>query len=461
MAWEFWDKTRITCMVGKDGKINKDDKTSWCGTQYESKSTTSIFRHLLRVHGINAKDYENENKKRPKQMELDMKRLSVFTPSDKATLHDLIFQFGVKDNIPARLLDSDSFNVILKFLKVGAASFHRNDFPPKLHAKVLEYKDIVRNLLNNKDIAISFDLWTAQIYKPIIGVVAYYIDCFELKELFLTCGLCPYPHNKENIKRAIKTSLDDYNIEKSRVLSVTVDNASNLRTDELLYNDDPNEHIYNPIRCVLHTLNLSLENVEAGFGSVYDCCKAVKDTYKHFKNAAKRRQRLEKCCDEAGIESKSLLRHVDTRWNSYYECCKRLLYLQQPLELYMTSEEFITCTTDTFYEIPFRDLELLVEVLADYEHVFKTLQTVNKPTYAYSIGMIFTLNSILHSSTHPWKKEFIQTLDNRFPSCSYNKAMAAFFVPEFKQLDFVDLVIREQVYRDIKSRLPQTRVTAN
>ena len=90
---------------------------------------------------------------------------------------------------------------MLKALKSDACVVERHDFKTRLDIKTASYKSQMKDILRNKDVATTMDHWTASGYTPILGVVAHYIENFQLKELKLACRLALFPHTAENVKK--------------------------------------------------------------------------------------------------------------------------------------------------------------------------------------------------------------------------------------------------------------------
>ena len=136
------------------------------------------------------------------------------------------------------------------------------------------------------------DLWTSEGYLPILGVCAFVIDDnFNIMELKLACKVAPYPHDKPTLKLYFEKVLDSYLINHSQVVSVTTDNASNLELNtrqQTTMLGRSTETAFHQIRCVLHTLNLCLQDTEKLYGNVYDVYVEIKNIYNFFSASSKK-----------------------------------------------------------------------------------------------------------------------------------------------------------------------------
>ena len=71
-----------------------------------------------------------------------------------------------------------------------------------------------------------------------------------------------------------------------------------------------------------------------------------------------------------------------------------------------------------------------------------------------AVSSIYKLSAILHEENHPFLSEFNTPLETILGTCTDQQAFAAFFVPEFKDLEFVDATIKTRVMAAIKAKMP-------
>ena len=152
---------------------------------------------------------------------------------------------------------------------------------------------------------------------------------------------------------------------------------------------------------------------------------------------------------------------MDTRWNSIYKVAVRILRLRPAIENYLDVNVEDSSLFDSELQdgINWNDIQHLTNILVWYERCFTLLQSDNKPCYSLAMGSVYKLSNIILNSEHPMKAEFYEPLSNRLGTVSDEQAMAAFFAPEFKHLQFVSDDIRDRVYNKIKEIVPLVEET--
>lgn len=196
-------------------------------------------------------------------------------------------------------------------------------------------------------IGLTADIWSCK-QRSFMGVTAHWIDPITLKRhsAVISCQRFPFPHTNERIAEHLQVLCDSYGITE-KIVATTTDNASNfvkafrefgLSFDWYLSEDKELHELSEQIeyteidtplsmqvRCGSHTFNLI---------GVTDAANAMTNTkyFNQHSSAFKKLNRLWKCSSHPKASEKiveilgrAIHRPVATRWNSVYDCVKKIL----------------------------------------------------------------------------------------------------------------------------------------
>ncbi|XP_036342040.1 uncharacterized protein LOC118751343 [Rhagoletis pomonella] len=187
---------------------------------------------------------------------------------------------------------------------------------------LLLYNDVREKISNDltevESASISVDEWTSRTQDCYLSVEAQYIDKqSELCKVTLCNEQLEDRPNAENIASAVEVVLPDWNI-SDKTQAITHDSASvmNAAAQQLFNKRDS-------IKCSAHLLQLVIKYALAAVPDYNKICKKGRNitAYFHRSNIAK----TALANRQLGIKENRLVQCCDTRWNSKYYMCERLL----------------------------------------------------------------------------------------------------------------------------------------
>lgn len=121
-------------------------------------------------------------------------------------------------------------------------------------------EDIIKSLEKVKKIAITTDAWTSTKQRlGFLGITVHYYKKFILKSISLGVKKLSGSHTAENLAEALTDFLNEFRI-LEKIISITGDNASNMRAAAKLLNE-ANQFKIKFHGCFAHILNLTITAV--------------------------------------------------------------------------------------------------------------------------------------------------------------------------------------------------------
>ncbi|KAK3917146.1 E3 SUMO-protein ligase ZBED1 [Frankliniella fusca] len=181
-------------------------------------------------------------------------------PDSKTTerLHYAVTYYIVTCNRPLNTVEKPGFKEMLKAFKPGytvlSRRFLTDDYIPRLEEQV---KSHLKSLLENAgECSLTSDNWTSQADIPYASLTSHFFDkgWENLYAVTLSCRAMHGSHTGENLKAFFEEALGSWGIDIKNCVSLTTDNASDMRlAAELL--DIPH------MRCIAHTLQNGVEEI--------------------------------------------------------------------------------------------------------------------------------------------------------------------------------------------------------
>ncbi|CAG8829574.1 21215_t:CDS:2, partial [Cetraspora pellucida] len=208
-------------------------KVEGCQTQYVwHGSTTNMVNHLRDIHHITKTSLEHssvEELKKSSQQTIEITLSKPYSASRQQKLTQDIIIFFISCTLPLSLIENKNFRIFL------------NSFDPR-------YKPLCVNTIKNK--IVNETNHTAQSIKN------------EFRIYDLTLGIIEMGayKNADDIINTIEPMLEEFGLNRSKILSITTDNVSNVklavtRLSARLSVSDPIVNIF----CAAHMLQLSVE----------------------------------------------------------------------------------------------------------------------------------------------------------------------------------------------------------
>lgn len=283
----------------------------------------------------------------------------------------LIVNFVVDTMTPLSIVDNDSFKALIE----GAQQL---SMIPKIMSrrtlgnKILEeFKQSKQNttaaLKMAEFVCTTADIWSSS-RKSYLGVTVHWIDCnnnLKRKSATLACRRFKGSHTYDKIAELISDIHSEYDLKLSKIVKTVTDNASNMvkafkdfgkREQHFDSSDDDNDNnndeddlvpsalpkptdnheeflLPNHERCATHTLHLiAAKDIEQARTQNYPYKKLHDAAFAKCQAVWNLCSRSPKAC-EIYLEStgRSLTSPCPTRWNSYYNCIRDLLTVQEHL----------------------------------------------------------------------------------------------------------------------------------
>lgn len=211
----------------------------------------------------------------------------------------------------------------------------RYKIPSRRHFSDVELPELfnivsnhTRSLLADCKSAFSFttDIWTSNVsLMSMLSLTAQWVDeDFQQHQVLLHCQEMPGSHSAANLTTTFDTMLQRWNIDKTRVHVVLLDNARNM--SKAL--DDGN---LASLPCMAHTLQLAVNEGLLSQRSIIDVVATGRKIIGHFKHSALAYSRLHDIQEQLGQPKKRLQQDVPTRWNSTYYMLQSLMEQRRAL----------------------------------------------------------------------------------------------------------------------------------
>lgn len=377
-GWRVWDKDKKEHWLCKICHKRRSHTKHW----FKSfKSTTQANNHMKEVHRIDKNGPMPVSPKSSKKRTFDQyingyDAVSAVENTAAASFNMLSFralllQWMISDNIPFIKVESRQFRQLIEYLNPRARA--------PVHTTVIRWIEqaydqqlgILTEALASAatKVSLSFDLWTSDNRRALLGVVAHFIS-EEGKPMTVLLSLPRQygKHSGANIAESVAAIIAQYNIADKLGYFIT-DNASNNKTclehlaDEFAFN-----YKQRWIRCSGHILNLIAQQIL--FGQDADAleleleatqqeeqqqlllwrkkgpCGKLHNIVKYINRSPQRIGQFEDCqrrliapTREAGkAEVYKLVEDNDTRWNSMGNCIERAIYLRPAIDEFIEKE---------------------------------------------------------------------------------------------------------------------------
>lgn len=187
---------------------------------------------------------------------------------DDQVFREMVVKFLVESNSPFSLVESSTFQQLLRYCNAKCPNLSRrttirdlralhNKLRPQLQA------GINYHIASGGRINITLDAWTAGNKLPYLGITAYWLDSsFQLHDIVLDFVRLYGSHTGENLANVVKNTLESYGIISS-LGCITADNATvNWKMCQVL------EHLLPEwkrgdgfVRCMAHVINLAAQMI--------------------------------------------------------------------------------------------------------------------------------------------------------------------------------------------------------
>ncbi|KAL0217092.1 hypothetical protein RCL1_007575 [Eukaryota sp. TZLM3-RCL] len=351
---------------GLDGEVVRVQETHCnipnCRFKYTYRNklyTSSIISHCEQHSAI--PEILNQLKKCKKskffQPATELLIQPTFESRPKNPRRPLIKLF-INNFLSFNLVDDIDFRTYLLSLNPSAELISRNTLKKEIINTFTLLKEELKTMLKNKKskLNLTMDGWTSNTGSHFMGVTAHFLDQFEMKTYVLGFFHLKEKHTGENIAAGIKQLMSDLEI-TNKVLSITVDNARNMKRAMEILREDGLIKFWR--RCNAHVLNLI---VQEGM-TVYnrdENSQVIDNSVERAREFAKKLHTsstvLEKFRSLLSLEDidrkKTIPSDVPHRWNSTFLLLTEYMQLQTTVERVMIGDESLEyLKIGDYYEI--------------------------------------------------------------------------------------------------------------
>ncbi|XP_073730758.1 E3 SUMO-protein ligase ZBED1-like [Misgurnus anguillicaudatus] len=441
---EIIDKTNVICKLCKKPLL------------YHS-TTTNLRTHMQSCHPEEFSRECNEEGPALKQSRVTTFYTANTTPLPSAKQEEItqkLTEFICKDMRPISIVDGEGFQNFVRALNP------RYNFPSRVTVsnRIAKLYDCttksVKELLNNRSVALTTDGWTSLHTDAYVTVTAHFIsDDWEIKNYVLKTEELREKHTAENVSDCILHILGAFEIKPESVISVTTDNAGN-------YVKAVESHMKRPnIPCLAHTLNLAVCKGLRGVRAIETAISKLKMTAAHFSKSAVDSYLLEKKQKLLEVKSDKLINDCPTRWNSTYDMINRALEQQAPVAAVIFEKKMSHLELNTSEWVL---MEMVKNVLQPFKTATEALSTDKYPTASAVLPLQHVLlmqlqpNSDNSSAVKEMKMKIAADLQGRYPNEKQAFMLlntASYLDPRFHRLNHLPEEQKKQVRAKILSEL--------
>ena len=260
------------CMINKDNEIVTTLEEARCKHIFSmGTGTSSLRRHLTTKHDIvcNVRAADNSLDpvaKKSKQMSVN-ESFQYFPSSQQDILDSMLMELGVMHNLPGTVIGSALFRKLVQFLNPKACTICPQNYLININNLGELYRTKLKIKLQTiKYISCTMDLWSDDELLSFIGITIHWMEKdTSIHSLVLCCDPFNGRHTTFNINAKLLDALKDkYDILK-KIVSMSTDNASNMNIQK----HPEMQHIVH-IKCLCHTIDLVLKDVENNKDKTYD-----------------------------------------------------------------------------------------------------------------------------------------------------------------------------------------------
>ena len=366
--------------------------------------------------------------------------------------HRKLAAWCAQDLRPLSIVDGRGFKAFMTEVAPTYAIPSRPTVHKYLEIEYAEKCGLLTNMVMNKPIALTTDMWTSAGHDGYVTCTAHFLgDDWTSHNYVLATRIMKERHSGVNMAGVLRSIIDQFNIEQSDIVGLLTDNASNMYkcAEELKWPHFP---------CFAHTLQLS---VRAGLNDVVAIKKTIaacKRVVAYFHKSTLASTELAVKQQQNQLPKHVLISDVETRWNSTYQMMERLL--EQRIAIYAVlmdskiikkSDAATLDMTDNSWAI----MENIISVLKPFYVATSVMSSEEYPTLSVILPI---LTSLLRNHLHDneadcaavasYKTVVKKQLTKRYDIDNPNSTimLASFLDPRHKRLLFLSDQQRESVH---------------
>ena len=325
--------------VGEEGKYKDSDRPVCriCFSEVSAKwgNTSNLYTHLQKKHPdkyleVKVKPTSSKandttaccSKSEQQTMEQCLARTQLIktNSTEHKRITKAVTRFLAKDMIPLYQVDKSGFREMIQAINPRYQLPHKDYFNrvaiPSLYDEIST--DVKKAMADNTFyFSGTTDLWSSCTMEPYLSYTVHYItDDWTFRSHCLQAHFMPESHTGTNLQDALSSTLQEWNLDDSRQVAITTDNASNVKLACQLLK-------WRQLSCFDHNLDLAIKK------SLSDqrvervlrlCCHIVSA----FSCSWTRAKTLADVQQQRGLPLKKLKGDVSTRWGSTSSMLERI-----------------------------------------------------------------------------------------------------------------------------------------
>lgn len=485
------------CDQGKRAKCNLCS----ANLQYDGSSTSNLLKHARGMHGV---DKNKGNQFNAVTENVLTNFVTVGRPCNetrKIKINHLVCDVIVENNIPFRLVESDSFRALLSYLEPNYKHMCAETAKNNITKQAADLKIAIINKFEHCPfIALTTDCWTSINNDSFMAITASTIDeSWKLISPVLETRFLSERHMAEYLTTEITEAMKQWNIFE-KVVAIVHDNASNIKN--IAKSAGSNNSMID-IGCAAHTLQLCINDAmgtnKVGNNPISKAVNAANRLVAHFNHSTLASNELLKRQTMMGItevindeddaiqtQNKALkvIQSVRTRWNSIYDMFERLMKLRWPI-IAVLGDSNVTKSSDA------KTLDLTSENWTLIEQILPILKKLKIANNILCGENYVSLSSVLpvikmlydvHMSEcesdsvviQTFKKKVKENLRAKFSlnNIDVNYLIASVLDPRYKHLEFLSDTEKSIAFSklsdllnasnlDINNKMPSTSFSIN
>lgn len=240
--------------------------------------------------------------------------------------------------IPIHTVAKPGFQKLMKttvpLYKIPSEKFFSKTELPRMYNSVKD--EVGKRIAQGKWYAATTDLWTSSggSGHPYISFTIHYLLDWKLQSNCLETQFFPEDHTADNIREFFDNMLQEWGINKERLVCVTTDNATNMKK---AFESDTSAFPCYWFGCFGHNLNLAISKALKN-QRVDTAIRACRHLVQGFSRSWKRRRELRIKQEALNIPQRSLIHDVVTRWGSTQKMLQRFIEQQQAVCAVLATE---------------------------------------------------------------------------------------------------------------------------
>ncbi|XP_056100506.1 zinc finger BED domain-containing protein 4-like [Rhinichthys klamathensis goyatoka] len=436
-VWTYFTQSIIAGVaVCKECQMN----VSMGSKSTTTKNTSNMWNHLKIHHSTifeEAKKKKDAKTSSHIQASLPMmfeKQTKWKTPDVRSkTLDRMITEMIATDNQPFTMVQNKGFQRLMATAEprytLKSEKFYRTEMFPSIHNSIVEkVKALLKPENAGYNLAFTTDCWSGTT-ESLMSLTCHYIDDQWIRrQVILNTKAMIGSHTGEYISEMFLGMLEEWDIDKDRVVLVLRDSGANIvkgmRIAEL-----PD------MSCSAHILQLVVNDGLNSQRAVQNILSVLKSCATHFNHSVLAKQRLAVIQQDLGLPAHAIIQAVPTRWNSTLHMLVRMQEQRRALNMYASEHSGFTSLSADQWSI----VTNLIETLSPVEEV--TLEMSHYESSASCIIPSVKVLKMLLSSQGPssrgiktMRQEMLESLTRRFAKVEEVKCavLACLLDPRYK-----------------------------